>query len=407
MRIIKNILNITAVCFLMLCLSLCVMGADALKTRTLLKDETGRIVAVSHRGDTANYPANTLEAVMSASEKGADAVSVAVSVTKDSVPVLCEDISLGNVCDTDKPFIKDITAEEFLSERLYDSFGALTQITPVSLERALEEIGGEVYLILDITPESFDAVYEVIKKCDAFEVLSVRMKYSASEIAEISKENLDIIGIYTGNIIWNSTGHINKLSQAGMTAAEYRTKNYFNVCYGTVVGDNFSAEGKARASAAAYDAELCGKRSDSQQGWDSLVGDGFTVIETNNIKALSEYVEMCTAQEKSLAEIIKRAEKTDLSKSSNLSRDNINSAVKRGKALLEGRAKPLSDMQKAYSDIIYTLENRRISDGEEQTKGALNISAGKIAVFILTGAAILGAQVFVDKKKKAKYEGGK
>lgn len=390
----------------MLIMSVCAYGADAEATRALLQDEKGRVIAVSHRGDTSLYPANTVEAIMSAAEKGADAVSVAVSLTKDGVPVLCESISLGNICETDKSVIGDIAADEFLSERLYDSFGRLTEIKPVSLEGALEKIGGKVYLILDIAPENLDAVYDVIKKTESFGIVSVRMKLSASKISEISKEGLDVIGIYTGNIIWNSISHINKLSEIGMSAAEYRTKNHFNVCYGTMVGDNFSADGKIRASAAAYDAELCGKRSDSAEGWDALIDDGFTVIETNNIEALCGYIKMCETQRQTLGSVILKAENTELDGYSVLSRDNLTAAVNKGKSLLGGRAVSLSALQKVHSDIIYCLENKRVSDGKEETKGAINVTAGNVTVFVLTGAAILAAQVFVDKKKKAKLEGG-
>ncbi len=402
MKLYNKIIYIITLCLLAACFGFGCVAADAEEAARLMENETGRVVSISHRGDTVFYPANSIEAIMSAKDKGADAVSVAVSKTKDGEYVLAENISLGNICNSDYEAVGEITLEELQSCNLYDSYGILTEYKAVSLKEALTELEGSVYLILDIEWEDRDGVYAIIRDCGAFSFAAVRVKASASEIADWADENIAVIGIYTGNIIWNSISHINKLSEKGMPLVEYRTKNYFNVCYGSWVSDNFSSEGKARAVAAAYDEDLCGKRNDSESGWDELIKSGFTVIETNNIDALVSYIENNEKQRESLAELLGKVKAMDTSEYSAVSRDNLADAVENAEAVLEGRAKSLEEAQNAYSDLIHCLNEKRVSDGQEDTRGALNITVGKVIAAVLIGSIILGAQIFVYKQHKKK-----
>ena len=187
-----------------------------------------------------------------------------------------------------------------------------------------------------------------------------------------------------------------------MMMAEYRTKNYFNVCYGTIVGDNFSADGKARAAAAAYDPDLCGKRTDDTNGWNELIKNGFTVIETNNVASLSEYISTSETVRESLADFVSDVKKEDFSAYSEVSRKNIASALSFAEEVLEGRAKSLAEYEKAYSSLAQSLNSKMIADGKEQAKGALNITAGKLIAAILIGAAFIAVQIFIESLKKEK-----
>ncbi len=60
---------------------------------------TGRISSDAHRGDTQNYPENSLEGVLSAFLMGADVVEVDVRLTKDNIMVLMHDASLKRTTD--------------------------------------------------------------------------------------------------------------------------------------------------------------------------------------------------------------------------------------------------------------------------------------------------------------------
>lgn len=401
MRKLRNIAYIFFLCFFAVALSVTALGTDAQDIRSLIENETGRVVAVSRRGDTSLYPANSLEAIISAREKGADAVSVAVSRTEDEY-VLCESGSLVNVCDTDFASTEEAFYSELKECRLYDSAGILTDCRVISLRDALDELDGSVYLILDIDWESRDDVYEIVKNADALSYISLRADVTAEKAAQWSAGRIDVISVYKGNIIWNSAGHISKASEAGMTMAEYRTKNYFNVCYGTLVGDSFSADGNARALAACYNSDLCGKRADSPDGWDQLIDDGFTVIETNNIEGLVSYVERTQKARKALEKALEKAEKADFSSFSAASIDNIGNATENARAVISGRASSLDKTEKAYSDLLFSMSDKRMADGKAEAKGELNVTAGKIIAVVFVGTAILTAQIFIEKKRKNK-----
>ena len=70
--------------------------------------------------------------------------------------------------------------------------------------------------------------------------------------------------------------------------------------------------------------------------------------------------------------------------------------------MLGGRAKSLAEYEAAYSSLNYSLGSKMIAEGKQETKGALNITAGKIAVAVLVGAAFLAAQIFIENLKKNK-----
>ena len=401
MRKIKVISYILLLCLLFR-LAVLPSSAAAEEARDIIADPEGRVVAVSHRGDTVQFPANSLKAIEAAFLQGADAVSVAVNKTGDGKFVLCEDTTLSNICEATVASLGEITLDELKSCRLYDCYGAPTDIYPVSLSEALELLGDSIYLILDVKYEDIGDVCGILEKYGAYSYVSLRCKVKGSEIKNLSSYGADVIGVYTGNIIWNSIGHINKLSEAGMMMAEYRTKNYFNVCYGTIVGDNFSADGKARAAAAAYDPDLCGKRTDDTNGWNELIKNGFTVIETNNVASLSEYISTSETVRESLADFVSDVKKEDFSAYSEVSRKNIASALSFAEEVLEGRAKSLAEYEKAYSSLAQSLNSKMIADGKEQAKGALNITAGKLIAAILIGAAFIAVQIFIESLKKEK-----
>ncbi|KIF77012.1 glycerophosphodiester phosphodiesterase [Streptomyces sp. 150FB] len=69
------------------------------------------VLAVGHRGDPYHARENTLPAIASALEHGADAVEVDVRLTSDGVPVLLHDASLQRLWGHDS-FLAALTAKE-------------------------------------------------------------------------------------------------------------------------------------------------------------------------------------------------------------------------------------------------------------------------------------------------------
>ena len=362
-----------------------------------------KIIAVSYRGDTENYPENSLEAILSAKEIGADMVSVSVTKTKDNTLILAENENIRNFCNAEADTIADTEWAQLEKCRLYDNSGKLTDCKIVTLPEALEK-SENIILILDISAEDKDFVYGVVEAYDASDRVFLRFKENSNDIAEWvnSKETKpNVIGIYSGNIIWNAISHIENLSEV-CSIVQYQSKNYFNVMYGSWVGDRFSAEGKARALAPAYDKELCGQREDNASGWNELIENGFSVIETNNIVSLAEYAERADELNESLRKLTEKAEKTDFSVYSDVSADNLQKALKRANEELQSNVSSVGELESANSQLLLAMNRLNLSDSTESQKGALNITAGKIVAAVLVGAAILAGQIYVHKMQQEK-----
>lgn len=362
-----------------------------------------KIIAVSYRGDTENYPENSLEAILSAEEIGADMVSVSVTKTKDNTLILAENENIRNFCNAEADTISDTEWAQLENCRLYDNSGKLTDCKIVTLPEVLEK-SDNIILILDISAEDKDFVYGVVEAYDASDRVFLRFKENSNDIVEWvkSKETKpNVIGIYSGNIIWNAISHIENLSDV-CSIVQYQSKNYFNVMYGSWVGDRFSAEGKARALAPAYDKELCGQREDNASGWNELIENGFSIIETNNIASLAEYAERADELNESLRNLTEKAEKTDLSAYSDVSADNLQKALKRANEELQSNVSSVGELESANSQLLLAMNRLNLSDSTESQKGALNITAGKIVAAVLVGAAILAGQIYVHKMQQEK-----
>ena len=368
-----------------------------------LNNNRNGLISVAYRGDTENYPENSIEAILSAKEIGADMVSVSVTKTKDNTLILAENENIRNFCNAEADTISDTEWAQLENCRLYDNSGKLTDCKIATLPEALEK-SENIILILDISDKDKDFVYGVVEVYDASDRVFLRFKENSNDIVEWvkSKETKPkVIGIYSGNIIWNAISHIENLSEV-CSIVQYQSKNYFNVMYGSWVGDRFSAEGKARALAPAYDKELCGQREDNASGWNELIENGFSVIETNNIASLAEYAERADELNESLRKLTEKAEKTDFSVYSDVSADNLQKALKRANEELQSNVSSVGALESANSQLLLSMNRLNLSEGVESQKGALNITAGKIVAAVLVGAVILAGQIYVHKMQQEK-----
>lgn len=393
------VLTLTAVLLLSFTASACGFSAEE-----RFNNNSKGLIAVSYRGDTESYPENSIEGVKSAFELGAHMVSVGVVKTADGVLVLAENENPGNICNTDKGSFSEISLEELESCCLYDNCGQLTEYRIATLKEALDYTVDSEILILDITPEMKDEVYELLLSENATHRAVLRFKDSSKNIAEwINSKEIkpQVIGIYSGNIVWNAILHIERLSES-CRMVQYQSKNYFNVMYGSFVAKRYSSYGNARALAPTYDYDLCGQREDNASGWNELIEKGFSAIETNNIKSLVEYTERADELNESLSELVGKTENTDYEIYSDVSADNLRKAAQRAEEVLSEGVASVGELESANSRLLTALNRLNLSDGHESQKGALNITAGKIIAAVLVGAAILAGQIYVHKMQKEK-----
>lgn len=395
----KRFLAITLVLLMM---SVCAFSAWALTPEEKINNNRNGLIAVSYRGDTENYPENSLEAILSAKEIGADMVSVGVQKTKD-VLILCEDENISNFCNSEAESISDAYWDELQNCNLYDNSGRLTECKVASLAEVLEKTE-DIILILDIDQEYKDAVYELVQYYNASDRVILRFEENSKDITSwvnSYETKPQVIGIYNGSIIWNAVSHIENLSEC-CNIVQYESKNYFNVMYGSFVTDRFSASDKARALAPTYDYDLCGQREDNASGWNELIEKGFSVIETNNIKSLVGYVNRADELNLSLKNLAEKAEKVDLKLFSDVSANNLTKAIQKAKNELQRGISSVGELESANSNLLLAMNRLNLSDGKESQKGALNITAGKIIAAVLVGILILAGQIYVHKMQKEK-----
>lgn len=366
------------------------------------------ILSVSFRGDTAYYPENSLEGVISAHKKGADMVSVNVMKTKDGVFILCENESLDNICDSSFESVSQADYEELCQSRLYDNSGKITKYTFSTVNELIAKTDDSLFLILDFDWQYKDEIYNIITESGALNRVFLRTKQGASEICEwvnSKSEKPFVIGVYDGGIIFNAISHINKLSAIGMPLVQYSSKNYFNVMYESLVNRNYSASGKASAIASCYDPDLSGQRTDSLSGWDALINRGFTVIETSDIASFSEYLSQRKAATQRLESLKARADKIDKSKYASVSLENLNLALENADAVLESGKESLDKIQDAFTKLTLSMNKLMIKTGDDTQKGALNITSGKVIAALLVTAGIFSWEMFIHRmhgKEKSK-----
>ena len=97
--------------------------------------QKGRMTVAAHRGDSANYPENTMAAFRAAIAVGADMIETDVRLTRDGVPVLIHDRTVDRTTDG-TGYVKDI---DFAELRMLN---AGTKEMPQQIP-TLEELGLE------------------------------------------------------------------------------------------------------------------------------------------------------------------------------------------------------------------------------------------------------------------------
>lgn len=364
--------KIKAVVLILLCLVLCVnFTALCFASVEEYQRENEDILCVSYRGDTALYEQNSREAILSAFEKGADFVSVSVREDTQSQLVLCGE---------NEKEVKGITLSEML-----------------------KLLGEKDILILDFDKELKDKIYDEVKKENALSKAYFRIKDKAQSINSwvLSKdEKPTVIGVCASFNIFTVKSFVKHMSGAPMVSLQ--SKNYFNVMYSSACYEEYALDSTPRAAAPMYDPDLCGQRSDSEDGWNDLIKKNFSVIETNNLDAFIEYRDNIKKLKSTLLGLVERAQKINITELSSVSADNLTLGMENAKALINESTASCDELQKAHSELLLAINTATSGQDEDTKKGALNITLGKIIAAVAVGLALLAAEMFINKMQKEK-----
>lgn len=405
MKVITKILTAALTALIMLSSLICVSAAEIKPY-----NETGTVISVAHGGNWGEYPMYSKEAVESAFEVGADCVSVSVKRTADGKFVMCKDDDLGMLYAPYKgQLISRLSLEQVLAMRVTDSLGALTDNRLSELFDAIDAAKRfDKTIIIDDGWEWRNELYSYLVDNDALSYSVLRTDTSKRDIKEFNEltgGKLRIIGKYHGNIIFNARSYVKSLSKSGCCAVQLSTKNPFGVIYNQSM---LSAFGKnnyfSRAMAATYDPDMCGQRSDTENTWNDLIDRGYSMIETNDIKGLVNYINRTAALRSELISLTAKTEKLNMENCSEKSLKEISQARDDASQALKALSSH-ETLAKAKYNLTLALNDFSVSNETHLRKGVLKITFGKVLAVILVTAAIVAGQVYtynMQKKKKTK-----
>ena len=161
---------------------------DFEEKKQALNDPTGRFMVWSHRGDTARYPQNSIEAIISACMMGVDVCEIDVRVSKDGIPVLVHDTTLTKTTNFSdmagktvngmtlptSAYVSDWTLAELRCLRLKagaDGTGAVvTDYLIPTLEEAVIVAKGRMFLYCDKLELEYDSTNKVFTRNDVADI---------------------------------------------------------------------------------------------------------------------------------------------------------------------------------------------------------------------------------------------
>lgn len=382
-------------------------GASDAKERTACFTENNtEVVCVAHRGDWHSYPENSAEAVKAAAEYGV--VSVDIKLTADGQPVLMADETVDRMCaDADGKAVSDkvnsFTLSDLKELRLRGGNGAdrtiVTDFIPASLEDAAEAAGTDAALMLNLSCSDFNAVYEKAKELNILDRVIFRFSESNKKILETVKGFSDIstCGNYQGNIIFLATGAIKNSFANGINTVELGSANGHGVLYDNFLMKRFESRGKAMVSMVNG---RCGKRADSEIGWDDLISRGYSIIETDYPKELSDYIQKTDSAKAELERYLSLYEDTDLSPYTTDTETAFSNAVSQAKAVLK-KSSSLSEVENARFSLQSAADKLTVGAKKAVTL-SFKVTPGRIAAVVLCGAAVLVSQILLYKRREKK-----
>ena len=143
------------------------------------------VLVVCHRGDWRNFPENSIPAIESVIEMGADVVELDIQLTKDSVLVLMHDGTIDR-CTTGKGRVADLTYEElqkFYMKTAHGTRCSLDLKVP-TLREALEVCKDRIVINIDKGYNHYGLVLALAEEMGMTEQILIKGSSSLASIRE-------------------------------------------------------------------------------------------------------------------------------------------------------------------------------------------------------------------------------
>lgn len=368
-----------------------------------------KIFTVSRGGETAEFPKNSIEAIEACFTLCVDAVSANVRKTSDGKLVLSEN-------DSTKGFLVDENGEStdvLISETDYETLSSYfllssenenlsrkTESKIVLLSDALNTVKGKLFFIIDCEEEILDDVYNEVLKSGSLESVFFRSRKMKNDDfltwANSKTEKTSFIPTYRGNVIFSAISTYSFAENNSTRFCEFTTKNRYGVIFSDFFTNRFD---HVTALAPVYDTELSGNRPDSVLGWESLIKSGYSAIETENAKELSDYISLLNTSYSQLERVYNEANEIDLSSFSDESTKDFLKHLQKAEEILKlTKASSQDEINSCIENI--KLSSRDFEKSQEDSTSAFSVTPMKI--FWIAFALILFAssQLYLYKKTK-------
>lgn len=257
------------------------------------------VLVVCHRGDWRNFPENSIPAIESVIEMGADVVELDIQLTKDSVLVLMHDGTIDR-CTTGKGRVADLTYEElqkFYMKTAHGTRCSLDLKVP-TLREALEVCKDRIVINIDKGYNHYGLVLALAEEMGVTEQILIKGSSSLASIREkmaANEQNLLYMPIITP---------INAKSMALFEEyiADDEPQLAYEICWGEYTPEVESAMQRLIADGSKLWVNslwnsLCGGLSDdvawvtsADEVYGKLVDMGATMIQTDRPEYLLEYL---------------------------------------------------------------------------------------------------------------------
>ena len=257
------------------------------------------VLVVCHRGDWRNFPENSIPAIESVIEMGADVVELDIQLTKDSVLVLMHDGTIDR-CTTGKGRVADLTYEElqkFYMKTAHGTRCSLDLKVP-TLREALEVCKDRIVINIDKGYNHYGLVLALAEEMGMTEQILIKGSSSLASIREkmaANEQNLLYMPII-------SPTNAKSMALFEEYIADDEPQLAYEICWGEYTPEVESAMQRLIADGAKLWVNslwnsLCGGLSDdvawvtsADEVYGKLVDMGATMIQTDRPEYLLEYL---------------------------------------------------------------------------------------------------------------------
>ena len=261
----------------------------------------GDVMVASHRADWKLAPENSLAALENAIRYGVDIVETDVRRTKDGCLVILHDPHVSRVT-TGVGYVADMTLEEIKRLNLRDALGQTTAEKIPTLEEYMKAAKGRVRLYLDKAGQDGGAlipqILELAKKCGTLGETVFVLDWPCEKARAVFGGDLEKV-MYCPVIeetIPNLDGYVDEwLAKCKPFAFQFRfasteTRTFALLPKVLAGGSRAFVAATWRDHTAGHDDRVSLLRS-PDEGWGWLVGQGFSVIETNFPREMKAWLE--------------------------------------------------------------------------------------------------------------------